>query len=123
MNLQRVQLTVGDHAIHAHVARNDEDRALGLQHCRDLGDSEGMLFMCDAPQHLSFWMKDTPLPLSAAFVADDGTILQLEDMDPETLDAHRACRPVRFVLEMARGWFRDRGIVEGDRLRGPVFLA
>jgi len=122
MNLPRVQLTAGDHAIEVYVARSAEERALGLMHRRDLPENEGMLFMCDACAVLSFWMKDTPLPLSIAFVGDDGTILKIADLQPHDLEPESSEHPVRFVLEVNQGWFRERGIGPGWRLAGPVFL-
>ena len=67
-------------------------------------------------------MRNTLLPLTVAFIGDDGTIVHLDDMQPLTLDSHCPPRPVRFVLEMNRGWFDERGIVPGTRLAGPVFL-
>jgi len=122
MNLPRVQLTAGEHQILVHVARSDEERALGLQHRRELGEDEGMLFMCDECAVLKFWMKDTPLPLSIAFLEEDGTILKIADLRPHDLEAESSEHPVRFVLEVNQGWFRERGIVPGWRLAGPLFL-
>ena len=122
MNLPRVHLTAGEHEIVVHVARSEEERALGLMHRRELPDNEGMLFMCDRCAVLSFWMKDTPLPLSAAFVDDDGTILKIADLQPHSLEPESSEHPVRFVLEVNQGWFRERGIEPGWRLAGPVFL-
>lgn len=82
-----------------------------------------MLFVYDEPKAMCFWMKDTPLPLSVAFLAEDGTIVHLEDMAPETRDSHCATQPVRYVLEMNRGWFKARGVRRGDQLSGPPFRA
>ena len=122
MNLPRVQLTAGEHQIEVYVARSAEERALGLMHRRDLPENEGMLFMCDDHAVLKFWMKDTPLPLSIAFLADDGTIVKVADLEPNCLDAESSEHPVRFVLEVNQGWFDERGIAAGTRLVGPVFL-
>lgn len=122
MNLPRVQLTAGEHQIVVHVARSDEERALGLMHRRDMPENEGMLFMCERCAVQSFWMKDTPLPLSIAFVDEDGTILKIADLQPHCLEPESSGRPVRFVLEVNQGWFRERGIEPGRRLAGPVFL-
>jgi uncharacterized membrane protein (UPF0127 family) len=66
-------------------------------------------------------MMNTLLPLTAAFVADDGTIVNLVDMKPRTTDSHCSVRPVRFVLEMNQGWFAKRTIKAGDRLSGEMF--
>ena len=122
MNLPRVQLTAGEHRIQVYVARSSEERALGLMHRQELPDDEGMLFMCDASSVQSFWMKDTPLPLSIAFLEDDGTILKIADLAPHDLASESSGHPVRFVLEVNQGWFRERGIAPGARFAGPVFL-
>lgn len=122
MNLPRVQLTAGEHRIQAYVARSREERAQGLMHRREMPDDEGMLFMCDREAVLSFWMKDTPLPLSIAFLAQDGTILKVADLEPHDLEGESSEHPVRFVLEVNQGWFAERGIGPGHRLAGPLFL-
>lgn len=121
-NLARVQLAAGEHRLSAHVARTADERALGLMHRREMAPDEGMLFMCDVAEPQSFWMKDTPLPLSIAFIEDDGTIVHIDDMDPESLESCSCEQPVRFVLEVNRGWFAERGIAPGHRLAGPPFL-
>lgn len=122
MNLPRVQLTAGGHAIQVYVARSDEERAMGLMHRRELPDDEGMLFMCDRCAVLKFWMKDTPLPLSIAFLEEDGTILKIADLVPHDLRGESSGLPVRFVLEVNQGWFAQRGIAPGARIEGPLFL-
>lgn len=122
MSQIRCKLTAGDHAIDARVARTREQRALGLMHRVELEENEGMLFVCDEPAVQKFWMKDTPVALSAAFLDDDGTILHIADMDPHSLDSHSCERPVRYVLEVAQGWFAERGIAVGDRVTGPAFV-
>ncbi len=123
MNLPRVLLTVAGHQLNAYVARTDEERALGLMYRREMPDDEGMLFMCEEERVQSFWMKDTPLPLSIAFLEEDGTIQKIADMEPESLEATRSDQPVRYVLEANQGWFQERGIVSGERIEGPPFLA
>lgn len=122
MNQVRMQLLVGEHALDAHVARTAEQRALGLMHRSEMAPDEGMLFVCDECAVQSFWMKDTPVPLSIAFLDEDGTILHIEDMEPHSLESHACEQPVRHVLEVPRGWFRERGIAPGSRVTGPVFL-
>ena len=122
MNLPRVQLTAGDHPLQVHVARSDEERAQGLMFRRHLPEDEGMLFMCDDCEVQSFWMKDTSLPLSIAFLDEDGTILKIADLEPHDLEGESSGHPVRFVLEVNQGWFEERGIGPGHRLVGPVFL-
>lgn len=122
MNLPRVQLSAGEHPLQVHVARSDEERAQGLMFRRDLPENEGMLFMCDDREVQSFWMKDTPLPLSIAFLDEDGTILKIADLEPHDLEGESSGHPVRFVLEVNQGWFEERGIGPGHRFTGPVFL-
>jgi len=123
MNLPRVKLVVGEHSLNVYVARTAEERALGLMFRTRMEPDEGMLFMNDRPAPQKFWMKDTPLPLSIAFLSDDGSILQLDDMDPQTQDTHSCEHPVRFVLEVNRGWFDAHGVRTGAKLEGPPFLA
>ena len=121
MNLQRVELTAGMHRIDAQVALAPEERQTGLMHRRQMPDTEGMLFVFEQPAQQCFWMKNTLLPLTAAFVADDGTIVNLEDMKPQTLDSHCSSKPVRYVLEMNQGWFAKKGIKAGTKLTGTPF--
>ena len=81
--------------------------------------NDGMLFVFDDASQQCFWMKNTLLPLSAAFIADDGTIVNIEDMKPQTLESHCSKKPVRFVLEMNSGWFTKRGLKPGSAHRPP----
>lgn len=121
MNLQRVELTVGMHRIDAQVALAPEERQTGLMYRKEMPQFEGMLFVFEQPAQQCFWMKNTLLPLTAAFVADDGTIVNLEDMKPQTLDSHCSSKPVRYVLEMNKGWFAQKGIKAGTKLAGKPF--
>lgn len=121
MNLPRVKLAAGMHQIDAQVARSMDERSTGLMHRKEMPQHEGMLFVFEVPTQQCFWMKNTLLPLSAAFVADDGTIVNIEDMKPLTLDSHCSHKPVRYVLEMNQGWFAKKGIKAGYKLTGPVF--
>ena len=116
-------LSAGEHSLHAWVACSEEEHDLGLMHRQELAHGEGMLFMWDEAGRKSFWMKDTPLPLSAAFLEEDGTIVRIADMEPHSLEGHGSGRPVRFVLEVNQGWFEDKGIAPGMRLEGPCFSA
>jgi uncharacterized membrane protein (UPF0127 family) len=123
MNLPRMQLTAGEHTLLVYVARSAEERAVGLQHRRELPAHEGMLFICDRREVLSFWMKDTPLPLSIAFLHEDGTVLKIADLEPHDLEGESSEHPVRFVLEVNQGWFEERELGPGARFDGAVFLA
>jgi uncharacterized membrane protein (UPF0127 family) len=122
MNLPRVKLTTGMHVIDAQVATTPEQRETGLMFRREMPQHEGMLFVFEYPSQQCFWMKNTVLPLSVAFVSDDGTIANIDEMKPQTLDAHCSTKPVRFVLEMNRGWFSKKGIQAGAKLEGPPFV-
>jgi hypothetical protein len=82
-----------------------------------------MIFVFEQAAQQCFWMKNTLLPLTAAFVADDGTIVNMADMKPQTLDSHCSSQPVRYVLEMNKGWFAKKGIKAGSKLGGPLFEA
>jgi uncharacterized membrane protein (UPF0127 family) len=119
--LQAVTLTAGMHNIRAEVAITPEQRQRGLMYRRDLATHEGMLFVFDAPAPQCFWMKNTPTPLTIAFLADDGSIVNLADMKPFDEASHCSARPVRFVLEMNQGWFAKRGFKAGAKLGGAPF--
>ncbi len=121
MNLQRVKISAGMHQIDAQVALTPEQRQIGLMFRREMPQSEGMIFVFEQAAQQCFWMKNTILPLTAAFVADDGTIVNMADMKPQTTDAHCSAKPVRYVLEMNKGWFAKKGIKAGARLAGPLF--
>ena len=121
MGLQRVALSAGMHRIDAQVAMAPEERQVGLMFRKDMPQHEGMLFVFEQPAQQCFWMKNTLLPLTAAFVADDGTIVNLADMKPQTLDSHCSSKPVRYVLEMNQGWFAKKGIKAGAKLAGTPF--
>lgn len=123
MNLPRVRLTVGVHRIDAQLASTDAQRATGLMHRRDMPPHEGMLFVFEQPGVQCFWMRNTLIPLTAAFVADDGSIVNLADMQPLDESSHCSARPVRYVLEMNQGWFSQRHVQPGHKLRGQPFAA
>ena len=121
LQLPRIQLQAGMHQIQAQVAATPDQRSVGLMHRAEMPQSEGMLFAFEQATQQCFWMKNTLLPLTSAFIADDGTIVNLADMKPQTTDAHCSEQPVRWVLEMNQGWFAKRGIKAGFKLQGPVF--
>jgi uncharacterized membrane protein (UPF0127 family) len=103
--------------LQAELARTGEERARGLMHRKSLPDGEGMLFLFDRDQILSFWMKDTLIPLSIAFIGYDGRILEIRDMQPGNLSSVNSSRSARYALEVPQGWFDRAGIAAGDRLR------
>ena len=121
MNLPRVRLAAGMHQIDAQVAATPEQRMTGLMHRKEMPRNEGMLFVFDYPSQQCFWMKNTLLPLSIAFLEDDGTIVNIHEMAPQTLESHCSEKPVRYVLEMNKGWFAKKGIKAGQKLAGAPF--
>ena len=119
--LAAIRLNAGMHLIQAELARTPEEHSIGLMFRKTMAANEGMLFAFDAPRQQCFWMKNTLLPLSVAFVADDGSVVNIDDMKPQTLDSHCSTKPVRFVLEMNQGWFAKRGIKAGSKIQGAPF--
>ena len=122
-NLQHVELLAGIHQIDAQVALTHEQRQIGLMFRKDMPQHEGMIFVFEQAAQQCFWMKNTFLPLTAAFVADDGSIVNLADMKPHTTDANCSEKPVRYVLEMNKGWFAKKGLKAGSKLQGVLFQA
>ncbi|TAM39739.1 MAG: DUF192 domain-containing protein [Burkholderiaceae bacterium] len=121
LELPRIKLTADMYQIDVQLAQTSEQREFGLMFRKHMPQAEGMLFVFDVPAPQCFWMKNTLLPLTAAFIADDGTIVNLADMAPQTTDSHCAAKPVRYVLEMNQGWFAKRAIKAGFRLGGKPF--
>ncbi len=119
--LPAIQLSAGIHLIQAQLAMTPQQHQIGLMFRKTMAPSEGMLFVFAETRQQCFWMKNTPLPLSAAFIADDGSVVNIEDMQPGTLNRHCSRKPVRFVLEMHQGWFAQRGLKAGARLQGAPF--
>lgn len=87
------------------IADTPERRTHGLMLTNNLCDDCGMLFIFDKSEVLSFWMKNTPLPLSIAFIKDNGAVDSIHDMSPQALDSHTSLSPVRYAIEMKQGWF------------------
>jgi uncharacterized membrane protein (UPF0127 family) len=96
------------------IARTEEERAKGLMFRKALPDGEGMLFVFDRDQVLSFWMKNTIIPLSIAFIASDGHIIEIKDMQPNDLTSVKSSRSVRYALEAPQGWFQRVNVKPGD---------
>ena len=112
------QLTAGMHVIRAEVASNYETRARGLMYRKELAPNAGMLFVFPHPAVQCFWMRNTLIPLSIAFIADDGMIIDIVDMTPMTENSHCSSTAVRLALEMEQGWFVKRGITVGKKIGG-----
>ena len=119
--LPAIRLSTGMHVLQVQVAQTPEQQATGLMFRKTMGTNDGMLFIFDEPRQQCFWMKNTLLPLSVAFIADDGSVVNLDNMKPQTLDSHCSTKPVRFVLEMNVGWFDKRGIKAGSKFAGEPF--
>ncbi len=119
--LPTIELSAGMYVIRAEVAKTPTQQATGMMFRTAMGASEGMLFVNDEPGVRCFWMRNTLIPLSIAFIADDGTIVNVAEMQARSDDSHCSAKPVRFALEMQRGWFTKRGLAAGAKLRGPLF--
>lgn len=116
--MPRAELTAGFYRIEAEVAANDRDRQTGLMNRKSMAQQQGMLFVFDQPNTYCMWMRNTLIPLSVAFLDEEGRIINIEDMQPQTEDNHCARRPARYALEMNIGWFAQRGVKAGTRLGG-----
>lgn len=108
-------------SFYVEVADNDPARMKGLMFREHMPADRGMIFLFPEEAMQAFWMKNTLIPLAVAFVADDGTVVNVDEMKPQTLNPHCSTKPVRFVLEMNTGWFAKRGIKEGSKLSGAPF--
>jgi uncharacterized membrane protein (UPF0127 family) len=116
--LPATTLNIGIHLIKAEVAIRDDERAQGLMYRETMGMNEGMVFRFASSNQVCMWMKNTFLPLSVAFIDESGSIINIEDMQPETLVAHCSRKPARFALEMNRGWFKTKNIKAGSHISG-----
>jgi uncharacterized protein len=119
--LPAIKLSAGMHVLNVEVAQTPEQHQIGLMFRKTMPTNDGMIFVFDRPGQQCFWMKNTLLPLSVAFISDDGSITNIEDMKPQTLDSHCSTKPVRYVLEMNDGWFAKRGIKAGSKIGGGPF--
>ena len=119
--LPTTPLTIGIHVVQAEIAATPEQQATGMMFRTSMGTNEGMLFVNDDAGVRCFWMRNTLVPLTIAFIADDGTIVNTADMEPRSEKSHCSAQPVRFALEMNLGWFAKRGIKPGARISGKPF--
>ncbi|MDP4299024.1 DUF192 domain-containing protein [Leptothrix discophora] len=120
--LPTIELSAGMHRIEAEVAGNPQQRQIGLMNRPSMPPNHGMLFVFEGPDMHCFWMRNTLLPLSIAFLAADGRIVNIEDMAPQTEASHCPREPVRHALEMNQGWFAKRGFKAGDLIAGAPFV-
>ncbi|MGZ7175831.1 DUF192 domain-containing protein [Burkholderia gladioli] len=114
----RVKLRAGMYVIDAAVAANEADREQGLMYRSQLAPNEGMLFVFNENAVHCFWMKNTLIPLSIAFIRADGTITDIDEMKAETTDNHCPRNNGVYALEMSKGWFTAKGIKPGMKLDG-----
>jgi len=119
--LQTTPLIAGMHVIQAELAVTEAQQMVGMMFRREMGPNDGMLFVNDTPGVRCFWMHNTLLPLSIAFIADDGSIVNIDEMAAQTDTSHCSAKAVRFALEMSQGWFARHGIKAGFKLRGAPF--
>lgn len=113
-----LELSAGIHRVEAEVANSNETRSFGLMHRRNLPSHRGMLFVFDAPALHCMWMRNTLIPLSVAFLDEQGRVINVEEMQAQTEDNHCAARPAKFALEMNGGWFRQRNLGTGSAIKG-----
>jgi uncharacterized membrane protein (UPF0127 family) len=116
--LPTIELTIGTRKVTAELARTSEQRATGLMNRFSLQPDHGMLFVFERPEPQGFWMKNTYIPLSIAFIDNDGRILNIDDMAPQTEDTHWSNGPAQYALEVRKGWFKEHGIAAGARVEG-----
>ena len=113
-----ISLTAGIHVIRAEVAATEAQRQQGLMFREKLGPNEGMVFLFDAPAGVCMWMKNTYVPLSVAFIDSEGKIINIEDMQPRSMQSHCTKRPALYALEMTQGWFKQKNIQPGSTIEG-----
>jgi uncharacterized protein len=116
--LPTVELSINGHRVVAEVAATETSRTTGLMNRFSLQPDHGMLFVFNEPRPQAFWMKNTYVPLSIAFIDGNGRIMNIEDMAPQTENTHPSRGPALYALEMKRGWFADRNIAPGVRIEG-----
>ncbi|MBL8311673.1 MAG: DUF192 domain-containing protein [Burkholderiales bacterium] len=121
-NLPVVELTITQGAttakLKAEVAADGNSRTIGLMNRFSLAPDSGMLFVFARAEPLAFWMRNTYVPLSIAYLNDKGVILNILDMKPHDESTHPSAGPAMYALEMKQGWFKERGIVAGARIGG-----
>jgi uncharacterized protein len=116
--LPKVTIKIGSGLLTAEVASTVEQQQIGLMNRKIMAENEGMIFVYTPPRPVAFWMKNTLIPLSAAFVAADGTVVKIADMAPLDDKTHHAADvPVKYVIETNRGWFKKAGVGVGDTLK------
>ena len=119
IDLPKAILSLGTNTLSAQIAADDSSRERGLMSHTNLSDNEGMLFVFPRPRPVTFWMKDTPSPLSVAYISTSGKILETHDMQPfDETPVPSASSSVVYALEVAQGWFLRHGVLPGDSISG-----
>jgi uncharacterized membrane protein (UPF0127 family) len=118
-NLPKATLTLGTNSLNAQIAADDASRELGLMSRTNLGTDEAMVFVFPSPRQVTFWMKDTPLPLSIAYVGRSGMIYEIHDMKPfDETPIPSASSTVIYAIETPLGWFEKHGVMAGSTVGG-----
>ena len=117
-----VELAIGDHVLFVEVARSPEEQQKGLMHRKDLAADRGMLFAYDRDDRRRFWMKNTRVPLSIAFISSEGVITEIQDLTPLSLRSVVSRYSVRYALEVNQGYFERIGVGPGARITLPPDL-
>lgn len=120
--MPRAELTASFYRINAEIAADQDNRSQGLMFRESLAANQGMVFVFPRPDRHCMWMRNTLIPLSVAFLDEQGKILNIEDMQPRTETSHCASGPARFALEMNLGWFAKKGLKPGLRIGGIEHL-
>lgn len=115
---ENISLAIGKYKIDAEIADTLQTRQLGLMYRKSLCADCGMLFIFAKAEMLNFWMKNTPIPLSIAFIAADGSILNIDEMQPNTINIHGSRSEALYALEMNSNWFTQNGIKPGEKIQG-----
>jgi uncharacterized membrane protein (UPF0127 family) len=116
--VQWASLGAGAHRVEVEVVANEQARNLGLMYRSHLPPDRGMVFVYPSPTRICMWMKNTLIPLSVAFLDEEGRILNIADMAPHSEESHCAAKPARYALEMNQGWFAKHAVKAGDRIEG-----
>jgi uncharacterized membrane protein (UPF0127 family) len=118
VTFKSMSVKVGAHPLRVEVASSDPQRMQGLMYRKKLGRDDGMLFTFDEPAYQSMWMKNTLIPLSVAFIDGEGRILNILDMEPQTLETHTSAGPAVYAIETNKGWFEDNRVKPGEKVTG-----
>ena len=117
-----MKIYVGGRKVYVELAVSLEERSRGLQFRKSMGEDRGMLFIFPQRSQHTFWMKDTLILLSLAFINENGLITQIEEMHPGSLERHTSRDKVKYALEMNSGWFKRNNVHIGDRVTAPSII-